>query len=169
MFFKKTNICIIAVISAALLSGCTLPGTVVNEATQEGTKIQRSSPNQNEKTEPKVIASIGNIGGVGSGPKSPSQFTLDKEYTVTSIYTYHYFNKGTPTGTVSLKHQDGTVYGPWKAEGKPGQGNVPNAYWFVYPNVKIKPGTYTVVDSNPSTWSCNEESENRGFFELKGY
>jgi hypothetical protein len=46
---------------------------------------------------------------------------------------------------------------------------VPNAYWTVYPNVTLPAGTYTVIDSDPATWSHNAESSNRGFVRVEGY
>jgi hypothetical protein len=39
---------------------------------------------------------------------------------------------------------------------------VQNAYWTVYLNVTLPAGTYTVIDSDPATWSHNAESSNRG-------
>jgi hypothetical protein len=105
----------------------------------------------------------GNVGGVSNGPENPTVFTIDKERLITSIMNYHYFNGGVLPGTISLLHSDGTVYGPWQTWGIVGQGGVVNAYWAFYPLVKIKPGTYTVVDSDPSTWSHNYESDYCGF------
>lgn len=105
----------------------------------------------------------GNVGGVTNSPTNPTVFIIDKERLITSIMNYHYFNGGALPGTISLKHSDGTVYGPWQTWGVVGQGGVVNAYWAFYPLVKIKPGTYTVIDSDPSTWSNNTGSNNCGF------
>jgi hypothetical protein len=115
-----------------------------------------------------VIFSNGNIAGVQNGPTRATTFSIDAPHKVTFIYTYHYFNNGTPTGTIALRHSDGTTYGPWVAQGALGQGGVRNAYWFVLPNVDIKPGSYTVIDSNQSTWSHNSGSSGAGFAEVKG-
>jgi hypothetical protein len=38
-----------------------------------------------------------------------------------------------------------------------------NAVWAIQPNVTLPAGDYTVVDSGPETWSCNSQSENKGF------
>ncbi len=105
----------------------------------------------------------GNIGGVSSGPTNPTTFTITNERLITNIMNYHYFNQGALPGTISVKHSDGTVYGPWQTWGIVGQGGVVNAYWAFYPLAKIKPGTYTVIDSDPSTWSHNYESNYSGF------
>jgi hypothetical protein len=116
-----------------------------------------------------VIFNNGNIGGVSSGPTSPTTFTLDRAYMITLIQNYHYFSGGAAPGTISLKDQSGRTYGPWQAKGLPGQGGVKNAYWDVNPNITLQPGTYTVIDSNPKTWSQNSESKGRGFTRVEGY
>lgn len=110
-----------------------------------------------------------NISGVQSGPTSPTTFTIDSAYVITNVVDYHYFNNGILPGTISLKHSDGTVYGPWQTAGLLGQGGVQNAYWNVSPNVTIKAGTYTVIDSDSKTWSHNSGSDFKGFSIIKGY
>lgn len=115
-----------------------------------------------------VLYDNGNIYGVKNGPIVPTVFTLNEPCKITSIRNYHYFNHGVMPGTIALKDQDGTVYGPWQAEGLEGQGNVANASWIVRPNAVVKAGTYTVLDSNPATWSQNDQSGGCGFTEIKG-
>ncbi|HPX60854.1 MAG TPA: hypothetical protein PLN25_03675, partial [Deltaproteobacteria bacterium] len=115
-----------------------------------------------------VIFSNGNIAGVQNGPSRTTSFTIQTPHRVTFIYNYHYFNNGRLPGTIALRHSDGTLYGPWQTEGALGQGGVKNAYWFVRPNADIKAGTYTVVDSDPSTWSHNSGSAGAGFTEIRG-
>ncbi len=105
----------------------------------------------------------GNVSGVSNGPQNPTVFTIDNERHITSIMNYHYYNGGALPGTISLQHSDGTIYGPWQTWGVVGQGGVVNAYWAFYPLVKIKPGAYTVIDSDPSTWSHNYQSNYSGF------
>lgn len=105
----------------------------------------------------------GNVSGVSNGPTNPTTFSINNERLITSIMNYHYFNQGALPGTISIKHSDGTIYGPWQTWGVVGQGGVVNAYWAFYPLVKIKPGTYTVIDSDPTTWSHNSESNYAGF------
>ena len=121
-------------------------------------------------TPDKRLFANGNIGGVSNKPTKPTVFTVKKGCTITSINDYHWNDsKGTPApGQISIKHQDGTVYGPWNAVGSPGQGGVRNAYWECRPNVPIKEGTYTVIDSDPATWSQNAESGGQGFTEVRG-
>jgi len=115
-----------------------------------------------------VIYFNGNIAGVQNRPQRETAFNVDAAHRVTFIYTYHYFNQGAKPGTIALRHSDGTVYGPWQAAGAVGQGGVQNAYWFVRPDVEIKPGHYTVIDSDPATWSHNAGSSGCGFVEIRG-
>jgi hypothetical protein len=105
----------------------------------------------------------GNIAGVQNGPTNPTVFTIDRARLITNVTNYHYFNGGIFPGTISLRHSDGTTYGPWQTYGTVGQGGVANAYWNCYPLETIKAGTYTVVDSDPTTWSHNQGSNGCGF------
>ncbi len=103
-----------------------------------------------------------------SGPPAPTRFTISRPHVITYINTYHYFNNGTPAGSITLVHQDGTLYGPWSATGRSGQGGVRNAIWETTPQETLKAGTYTVFDSHPPTWSHNAQSDLRGFVLVKG-
>jgi hypothetical protein len=44
-----------------------------------------------------------------------------------------------------------------------GQGGVMDAVWIVRPNTTIPAGTYTVIDSDPGSWSENSISGGAGF------
>ena len=115
-----------------------------------------------------VLWTNGNIGGVQNGPSNPTVITLEQDAMVLSIMNYHYFNDGGKPGTISLIGPDGTTYGPWQAKGRAGQGNVENANWDTFPGIELKAGDYQVIDSDPGTWSQNDESENKGFTEVRG-
>ncbi len=116
-----------------------------------------------------IIFENGNINMVYNRPTKETIFTINEPYVITEIITYHWNNaKGATPGTIALRSANKT-YGPWKATGKPGQGGVPNAYWVVYPNETIPAGTYTVIDSDPNTWSQNSESNGEGFVQVFGY
>ena len=110
-----------------------------------------------------------NIGGVGNKPTQPTRFTVRKSCVITYINDYHWNSgRGTRTpGQISIRHEDGTIYGPWQATGAPGQGGVPNAVWECRPNVEVKEGTYTVIDSDPASWAQNAESGGQGFTEVR--
>lgn len=138
--------------------------TLVSDPTQKATvEITVSDVPINDE----VIFSNENIAGVENGPTNPTVFTIDKERLITYIHNYHYFNGGVLPGTISLKHSDGTIYGPWQTWGIVGQGGVLNAYWVFHPLVKIKAGTYTVIDSHPATWSHNYGSGYCGFTNIR--
>lgn len=122
----------------------------------------------NISTAETTILDNGNIGGVLSNPSQPTTFELASETMITFVEDYHYFNGGVLPGTIALRHGNGTVYGPWQTAGRIGQGGVANAYWSAWPMAALPAGTYTVVDSSPSTWSHNYQSGYRGFSIIKG-
>lgn len=103
-----------------------------------------------------------NPNSVQSDPTAPTTFIVTETRHITHIDTYHYLIGNTPAGTIALRHSDNTLYGPWQVLGLYG-GGIINGLWVCYPDVDIKPGTYTVVDSSPSTWSMNGASGNQGF------
>ncbi|MGB3945108.1 MAG: hypothetical protein WBK88_09985, partial [Methanothrix sp.] len=118
--------------------------------------------------EDEEIFSSNNIYAVSSNPTAPATFSIDSPLLVTFVMNYHYQNQGKPPGTIALRHDDGTVYGPWEAVGREAQGGVNNAYWDVWPYAFIKPGSYTIIDSDPETWSQNLASEGRGISVVRG-
>ena len=104
-----------------------------------------------------------NGGGVAGGPSANTTFNIQVGYTITLIQTYHYNNnQGKPAGNIKLRNNDGREYGPWTATQES------KFYWVVRPQAKIAPGTYTVVDSDPATWSYNAQSGNAGFVTING-
>ena len=103
------------------------------------------------------------LGSVSNGASSPITFSIGRSWLVTRIVTYHWNNgRGMTPGKISLRAFNGTLYGPWQAVGEPGPGGVPNAYWVVRPSTIIPLDTYTVIDSDPSTWSQNQETGGAG-------
>ncbi len=110
-----------------------------------------------------------NVYGVGSQPTAPATFTIQQPHVITSIMTYHWNGgRGTRAGTIALRDARGRTYGPWPVSGTPGQGGVPNAAWTCNPGVEVPTGTYTIVDSEPATWSQNPQSGGRGMAAVKG-
>ena len=109
----------------------------------------------------------GNGYGVYSGPEEPTVFTIHHPYLITEIVNYHYNSgNGAEPGEIALMDEQGEIYGPWQASntGDPD----PRRYWTVKPMIVLKPGTYTVLDSDTSTWACNSESEHRGMSWVSG-
>lgn len=109
-----------------------------------------------------------NIYGVSNGGTAPT-FTLKQAAKITLISDYHYNNgKGEALGTIGLRSSDGTVYGPWSVTGQTAQGGVVNGVWNAHPNVVIPAGVYTVLDSDPETWSQDSASHGVGFVLING-
>jgi hypothetical protein len=96
-----------------------------------------------------VLFNTLNLAAVSPSPTVPAAFSTTATYTIVSIATYHWQDGRTP-GSIGLEGTAGTSLGSWVA-----QGDNHNYYWYVRPNVTIGPGTYTVIDSSPSTWSYN--------------
>jgi len=116
-----------------------------------------------------VLYQNGNPKAVRNAPTAATTFTLQKPTYVTYVMTYHWNNRrGVTPGKISLKHADGTRSGPWQASPRTGQGGVSNVYWEVHPDMLLKPGTYTVIDSSPLTWSRNAQSKGKGIVIIKG-
>ncbi len=110
-----------------------------------------------------------NIGAVQNGPTATISFVVEETVWLTQIETYHWNHaQGRELGTISLEDERGVIYGPWDATGRCGQGGVVDAYWSVFPDVELVPGVYTIVDSDPETWSHNGESGGRGFALVRG-
>ncbi|HJW87345.1 MAG TPA: LamG domain-containing protein, partial [Candidatus Brocadiaceae bacterium] len=126
---------------------------VISEAIN--VRVKKTSPSAVEEQ----IFSNNNIDVVWDGPAAATIFRTDRSWLITYVLTYHYNGgRGQTPGAIGLRHQDGTMYGPWQASGRPNQGNQTNLYWECWPNVVIKPGVYTVIDSHPASWSWNSQS-----------
>ncbi len=102
------------------------------------------------------------------GPPEPSIFTLDVSHIITRMETFH-FPPPPEVGSIGLRAEDGSEFGPWEATGKAGPGDMPDVFWEVTPELLLPPGTYQVIVSHPHTWSFNEESGNRGFVTVEGF
>lgn len=91
-------------------------------------------------------------------------FQLTRPMFITRIETYHWNDqKGTPPGKIGIRS-----VGVWQAKGSPGMHNTPNAYWTVFPNIRLEPGIYAITDSDPATWSQNSGSGGFGFVKVFG-
>ncbi|HKQ78212.1 MAG TPA: hypothetical protein VJ810_31220 [Blastocatellia bacterium] len=110
-----------------------------------------------------------NIEGVNNGPTTSPQFSLKAPARITQIVTYHWnFGRGARPGAISLRNSNGQVFGPFAAVGSSGQGGAANVNWVATVNVTIPAGSYTVLDSDPNTWSNNARSGFRGFAIVRG-
>lgn len=132
-------------------------------ATPQGLGTIISNPQPKQPLEQKTIYSTANDYGVLNGGTMPA-FLLKVPVSVNYIMTYHWNNgQGTRGGTIALKDKNGVIYGPWKVTLRN------KVYWEVNPQVTLMPGTYTVIDSEPSTWAQNSQSGGKGMVVLKGF
>ncbi len=106
---------------------------------------------------------------VESVPLKPTRFTLYDSRTITSITTFHWNGgKGALPGSIALQGKNKRLIGPWQASAiDDGQG-LANAYWEVKPNIMLEAGTYTVLDSEPGTWSRNPAKGDMGIVRILG-
>lgn len=110
-----------------------------------------------------------NIEVVNNGPTRGLQFALNAPARITQIVTYHWnFGRGARPGTIALRNVNGQIFGPFAARGTAGQGGAPNVNWVADVNVSIPAGSYTVLDSDPGTWSNNSRSGFQGFAIVRG-
>ena len=110
-----------------------------------------------------------NIGAVFNLPTQATSFVLEEPLWLSRIETYHWNSgQGQALGTISIQSESGEIFGPWEVKGRCGQGGVINAYWTAYPKREIPVGVYTVIDSDPGTWSHNVESGGSGFAQVSG-
>lgn len=111
---------------------------------------------------PVEIFKIGSDLAVENGGKNAS-VTINNDVYATELWTYHYnYGKGAPAGTIQMVASDGTVYGPWQAKTRN------TYYWVAVVNQNIPAGTYTIIDSNPATWSQNADTGSQGITWMMG-
>ncbi len=109
-----------------------------------------------------------NGGTVDNSPMAATVFTIKQSYLITMVLDYHWNNgEGSPGGTIALRCSQGVVHGPWNVVTSSGSG-ASNVNWTAEPSVVLPAGTYTVVDSDPATWSQDPQSGGAGFSEVKG-
>ena len=109
-------------------------------------------------------------GGTATNGGTPPTLSPEGQYCLRSISTYHW-NGGSGTdpvanqGTIKLT-SGATVLGPYAAAGSAGQTGAPNVNWTAGPpagQVVVLKGTYTCIDSFPSTWSYDAAVSPAGF------
>jgi PKD repeat protein len=119
-----------------------------------------------------------NVFGVQNGGAPPSFSTGGQPYCVRQLISYHWNNGlGKTPGTIGLGVVQGLggagkTLGPFKATSTSGQGGAPNVNWTASIPASGKPtvinGTYTCIDSDPASWSQNQQSGGRGFCQVYG-
>lgn len=100
-----------------------------------------------------------------------TKITLDKPVKLKELTTYHWNDgKGkSPVGTVEILDQSGKSLGSWTGTGSDGQGGVIDANWIFSPDISLPAGSYTIKDSDPSTWSQNSGTGGMGMIWVKGF
>jgi YVTN family beta-propeller protein len=106
-----------------------------------------------------------NADGVSNNPSIDPTITISSSSKISKIGDYHYNNgsgqdPAAINGKISIyDNASGTLIGSWAASTLENTDDLgftclgPNMCWGAYPNVTLKPGTYRIVDSDPSTWS----------------
>ncbi|RLC09862.1 MAG: hypothetical protein DRH43_07505, partial [Deltaproteobacteria bacterium] len=93
----------------------------------------------------------------GTEPASPTTFIVPEEVSVCSIKTKH---SGAPAEvSISLQRSDGSTVGTWAA-------TQDGSTWETTPDVTIPAGTYTVIDSDLSSW-YKSSSAGAGIAEIR--
>ena len=155
---------------AQAVSGASDCSSVI-EASSEGygeSRITMYVKGMDQAAQEPITQEIDNIWGVTNNPRKPTTFQIDTPVKLLYLKTYHWNNgRGKSPGSIGLRHNDGTLYGLWQSSGLVGQNGVQNAYWEVKPNVPLEPGVFTVVDSDPETWSTNEKAGWMGFATIR--
>ncbi|MCR5093793.1 MAG: hypothetical protein K6B72_07460 [Lachnospiraceae bacterium] len=107
-----------------------------------------------------------NTSGVLNYPENTPTFTVEDGQTLHVKYltTYHWNGgSGSCPGNIYL-FKDGEQVGEWEAYGRSGQAT----YWDAIVDTDLEPGEYKIMDSSPETWSCNSQSGETGFAEVRG-
>jgi hypothetical protein len=114
-----------------------------------------------------------NTDGVVNGPPTyATTFTVPQAAQALQVADYHWNNgAGSPPGSIGLEETNnpGGTLKWFPAVGSAGQGGVANAAWVANVNMPIKANVeYTILDSNPATWSQNAQSGYEGFAWVSG-
>ncbi|MFI4973632.1 MAG: hypothetical protein ACHP84_03720 [Caulobacterales bacterium] len=111
-----------------------------------------------------------NIYGVQNHPRShQTTCVLTQTAKVSQLITYHWNNsRGSAPGSITLV--SATTGQQWTvpAGGSSGQGGAPNVNWTANVNLTLPAGTYLIRDSDPATWSWNQQSGGNGFAKVEG-
>ncbi|MFA6001523.1 MAG: hypothetical protein WC828_05345 [Thermoleophilia bacterium] len=105
------------------------------------------------------------------GGGTPPSFEVAGQTRVTEVTTYHdtASTPGLQAGTITLRGEDGKIYGPFQSTGSNGQGGDANAYWIIKPDdVILPPGRYTIIDSDPRSFAQNAQSGGVGMAWISG-
>lgn len=103
-----------------------------------------------------------------TNPSIPLQLKLENAVKITKIQNFHTNVANGSSLKIKLISAKGQIYGPWAAKKVFFEGFEQYECWQVVPNILLPPGVYTIIDSEPSTWLTNTQSNNRGFSRIIG-
>ncbi len=111
-----------------------------------------------------------NKNAVLSGARHCPVYTPAKDVKLCALTTQHWNGGlGALPGVIRIYDiTDGgsELLGTWEATARD-ESDVENANWDIFPDITLHAGhLYHIVDSDPATWSCNEDSADIGFVEL---
>ncbi len=118
----------------------------------------------------KSFASTFNTGGVVNGAEACPLYTAEDDVVLKAVSTYHWNGgNGATPGAIriyDITGEESVLLGTWEATARGGSG-ADNVYWDVFPDIQLEKGhKYHIKDSEPETWSTNEQAKNMGFVEL---
>ncbi len=114
-----------------------------------------------------VLLFSGNGYPAVTSPERDVTFRVTQPYCVVYLMAYHLAQDG-PLPELSLLHDDGTVLGPWATTARTRQAPAAGTHFECFPNALLKPGGYTIVNSQAETWAHNVQSGRKGFCQLAG-
>ena len=102
-------------------------------------------------------------------PDAATRLIIKQSSVILKIITDHYNDsKGTTNvGSITVTGDGGMVIGTYPARGRAGTDGTTNGKWVAEPQVRLEPGVYYIQDSEPSTWSKNEQGV--GLLNIEGY
>jgi hypothetical protein len=117
---------------------------------------------------PNTLLDTFNTAGVSNLPLYSPTFKLTQPAMIAQLETYHWnYGIGEAPGTIEISGASLKTPLRFTAQGVTAS-NVANADWVANANILLPPGTYTVSDSSPATWSYNSQSSNEGFAIVTG-
>ncbi len=143
------------------------------EVWEEETEEETSDPSQtsgNAFDGLKSFASTFNSGGVVNGAEACPLYTAEDDVVLRAVSTYHWNGgNGAAPGAIriyDMTEEESVLLGTWDATARGGAG-ADNVFWDVFPDIQLEKGhKYHIKDSEPETWSTNEEAKYMGFVEL---
>lgn len=116
------------------------------------------------------FASTVNKNAVISGARHCPLYTPENDVRLSAVTTQHWNGgMGAVPGVIRIydvTDGDEELLGSWEATARD-ESDAENVNWDIFPDIMLQAGhTYHISDSDPATWSNNQESDEIGFVEL---